>query len=90
MSAVKKIPMRKCLGCGEMKPKKELVRVIKTPENEILLDKTGRQNGRGAYICNNLDCLNRALKSKGLERSFNTALPTDVVESLKEAMEKDE
>ncbi len=90
MSAVKKIPMRKCLGCGEMKPKKELVRVIKTPENEILLDKTGRQNGRGAYICNNLDCLNRALKNKGLERSFNTAVPADVVESLKEAMEKDE
>ena len=90
MSAVKKIPMRKCLGCGEMKPKKELVRVIKTPENEILLDKTGRQNGRGAYICNNLDCLNRALKNKGLERSFKTALPADVVESLKEAMEIDE
>ena len=66
----KKIPMRKCIGCGEMKSKKELIRIIRTPEGEIVLDKTGRQNGRGAYICDDAECFKKARKNKGLERSF--------------------
>ncbi|SFU91050.1 RNase P modulator RnpM [Butyrivibrio sp. INlla21] len=78
----KKIPTRKCVGCGEMKDKRELVRVIKTPEDEILLDTTGRANGRGAYICNNIDCFKMALKNKGLERSLKAQIPEDVLDKL--------
>ena len=74
----KKIPTRKCVGCGEMKDKRELVRVIKTPEDEILLDKTGRANGRGAYICNSKECFAKAVKNKGLERSLKSRIPDDV------------
>ncbi|MDC7293767.1 YlxR family protein [Butyrivibrio sp. DSM 10294] len=74
----KKIPMRKCVGCGEMKEKKELIRVIKTPEDEILLDITGRANGRGAYVCNNAECFRKAVKNKGLERSLKSRIPDDV------------
>ncbi|WP_022776931.1 RNase P modulator RnpM [Butyrivibrio sp. AE3009] len=74
----KKIPMRKCVGCGEMKEKKELIRVIKTPEDEILLDTTGRANGRGAYVCNNAECFRKAVKNKGLERSLKSRIPDDV------------
>jgi predicted RNA-binding protein YlxR (DUF448 family) len=74
----KKIPMRKCVGCGEMKEKKELIRVIKTPEDEILLDRTGRANGRGAYICANKECFAKAIKNKGLERSLKSQIPADV------------
>ena len=66
MAVTRKIPQRKCLGCGEMKDKKALLRVIKTPEDEILLDVTGKKNGRGAYVCISSDCLNKAIKSKGL------------------------
>ncbi|RKM55524.1 YlxR family protein [Butyrivibrio sp. X503] len=78
----KKIPTRKCVGCGEMKDKRELVRVIKTPEDEICLDTTGRANGRGAYICNNAECLKKALKNKGLERSLKAQIPEDVLDKL--------
>ncbi len=78
----KKIPTRKCVGCGEMKDKRELVRVIKTPEDEICLDTTGRANGRGAYICNNIDCFKKALKNKGLERSLKAQIPEDVLDKL--------
>ena len=74
----KKIPMRKCVGCGEMKEKKELIRALKTPEDEILLDTTGRANGRGAYICNNADCLKKAVRNKGLERSLKSRIPDEV------------
>ncbi len=74
----KKIPTRKCVGCGQMKEKKELIRVIKTPEDEILLDTTGKANGRGAYICNNAECLQKALKNKGLERSLKSRIPDEV------------
>ena len=69
----KKVPMRQCVGCAQMKSKKELIRVIKTPEEQILLDATGRQNGRGAYICASMECLQKAQKTKGLERSLKTA-----------------
>lgn len=92
--ANKKVPMRQCVGCHEMKAKKEMIRVIKTaseeePEKvEISLDTTGRKNGRGAYICPNSECLNAAIKSKGLERSFKMSIPKDVYEMLTKEMEK--
>lgn len=88
MGNVKKVPLRKCVGCGEMKSKKEMVRVIKTPENEILIDMTGKKNGRGAYICSSQECLLKAYKSKGLEKSFKRAVPEEVYESLREELEK--
>ena len=65
--SVKKIPLRQCIGCGEMKSKKEMVRVIKTAEGEILLDATGRKNGRGAYLCPSMECFKKAVKGRGLE-----------------------
>lgn len=83
----KKIPMRQCVGCREMKGKKQLLRIIKNSENEILLDATGKKNGRGAYICPNEECLAQAIKSKGLERSLKTAIPQGVIEDLAKEME---
>lgn len=83
----KKIPMRQCVGCQEMKSKKELLRIIKTAENDILLDTTGKKNGRGAYLCPNGECLARAVKTKGLERSLKTAIPKEVIENLTKEME---
>ena len=83
--ANKKIPLRQCVGCGEMKPKKELIRVIKT-EDEILIDATGKKNGRGAYICGDPECLKRARKSKGLERSLKSVIPAEVYEKLEKEM----
>lgn len=74
--------MRKCVGCGEMKNKKEMMRVIKTKEDEIILDVTGRKNGRGAYLCFSRECLEKAVKNKGLERSLKTAIPKEVYENL--------
>lgn len=82
----KKVPMRQCVGCREMKGKKELLRVIKTAENEILLDATGKKNGRGAYICPNEECLAQAIKSRGLERSLKMAIPQEVIEDLTKEM----
>ena len=82
----KKIPMRKCVGCGEMKEKKQMIRVIKTPEDEILLDTTGRANGRGAYICNSQECLSKAIKNKGLERSLKSQIPVEVSDRLKKEL----
>ena len=84
----KKIPMRQCIGCGEMKPKKEMIRVIKTAEDEIILDTTGRKNGRGAYICPGSECLQKAIKCEGLERSFKMPIPKDVYEMLTKEMEE--
>lgn len=81
-----KIPMRKCVGCGEMKPKKELMRVLRTEENEFVLDTTGKKNGRGAYLCMSKDCFEKAVKSKGLERSFKQAIPTEVYDRLEKEM----
>ena len=80
--------MRKCIGCGEMRPKKEMLRVVRTAEGEFVLDATGRQNGRGAYMCHSKECLLKAIKSKGLERSFKQVIPEDVYESLKKEMDK--
>ena len=82
----KKIPLRKCVGCGSMKEKKEMIRVIKTPEDEVVLDATGRKNGRGAYICANSECLRAARKSKGLERSLKISIPEEVYDGLEKEM----
>lgn len=82
MAAVKKIPLRKCTGCGEMKPKKEMVRVIKTAEEEIFMDLTGKMNGRGAYVCRSEECLKRAIKTKAIERSLGINVSDKVYEQL--------
>lgn len=86
MSTVKKVPMRKCVGCGEMKNKKEMMRVLKTLEESFVLDITGKQNGRGAYLCKSEDCLQKAIKGKGLERSFKQAIPKEVYDNLEKEM----
>ena len=83
---MKKVPMRKCVGCQEMKSKKEMIRVIRTQEGEFLLDATGKKNGRGAYICPDMECLSKAIKSKGLERSFKQSIPKEVYETLEKEM----
>ena len=83
----KKVPMRQCVGCGEMKNKREMIRVIKTSENEIILDATGKKNGRGAYLCADSECLKKAEKSNGLERSLKTAILKEIYEQLEEEME---
>ncbi|MCI5868240.1 MAG: YlxR family protein [Dorea sp.] len=79
--------MRKCVGCQEMKSKKEMIRVIRTSQGEFLLDATGRKNGRGAYLCPSKECLEKAVKNKGLERSFKQAIPKEVYEALEKEME---
>ncbi|MBM6684276.1 YlxR family protein [Faecalicatena contorta] len=86
MSNNKKVPMRKCVGCQEMKSKKEMLRIIRTQEGEFLLDATGKKNGRGAYICPSSECLSKAIRQKGLERSFKQAIPQDVYEMLEREM----
>ena len=78
----KKVPMRQCVGCQEMKSKKELLRVLRTAEDEIVLDATGRKNGRGAYLCFSRECLAKARKNKGLERSLKMNIPPAVYDSL--------
>ena len=87
MGTVRKIPMSKCVGCGEMKSKKEMMRVLKTTEDEIILDATGRKNGRGAYLCFQKSCLLQAIKNKGLERSLKMAIPKSVYENLEKEFE---
>lgn len=82
----KKIPLRKCTGCGEMKPKKELVRVVKTPDDQVMIDLTGRLNGRGAYICPNAECLKIARKSRRIERSFQMQIPDEVYDKMEEEL----
>lgn len=78
----RKIPLRQCTGCQEMKPKKDMIRIIKTPEDEIVLDATGKKNGRGAYICCTFECLSKAIKTKALERSLKMKIPAEVYEEL--------
>lgn len=84
--STKKFPQRQCIGCGEMKNKKDMIRVLKTPDGELVLDATGRKNGRGAYLCQSQDCLKQAVKGKGLERSFKMAIPQEVYENLAKEM----
>ena len=83
----KKIPMRQCLGCREAKPKKELIRVVRSPEGQISLDLKGKASGRGAYICHDPQCLKKAIKSKALERAFSTQIPPEIYDKLNEQME---
>ena len=78
----KKIPMRQCGGCGEMFPKRELIRVVRSPEGEISLDLVGRKNGRGSYICKNVECFEKAVKRKSFERAFGVKVPEETVESI--------
>lgn len=82
----KKVPQRQCIGCQEMKGKKEMIRVIKSPLDEIMLDSTGKMNGRGAYICKHRECFDKAVKSKALERSMKMAIPDTVYEILKKEL----
>lgn len=82
MNKPQKIPMRKCLGCGEMMPKKELIRAVRSPEGEVSLDLTGKKNGRGAYICHNRSCLTKAIKAKRFERAFGCAVEQHVYDNL--------
>ena len=83
----KKIPMRQCLGCREMKPKRELIRVVRSPEGAISLDFKGKASGRGAYVCPDMSCLKKAMKSKAIERAFETAIPDEIYAQLTEQME---
>ena len=83
----KKIPMRQCLGCREMKPKRELIRAVKSPEGVISLDFKGKAAGRGAYICPSQDCLKKAIKAKALEKAFSSQMPPEVYEELERQME---
>lgn len=85
----RKIPMRKCTGCGEMKPKKELVRIVRSPEGDISMDLTGKKSGRGAYICHSAECLAAAQKAKRLERAFECAVPGEVWERLSKELENE-
>lgn len=84
----KKVPMRKCTGCLEMKNKKDLIRVVRNEQGEYSLDTTGKKTGRGAYVCKSSQCLEKACKNKGLERSFKSAVPKDLYEELKKQLEE--
>lgn len=84
----RKVPLRKCTGCQEMKNKKELIRVVRNDEGEYSLDTTGKKPGRGAYVCRNIECLEKACKNKGLERSFKAAVPKDLYDELKKQLEE--
>ncbi|WP_035290619.1 YlxR family protein [Clostridium sp. KNHs214] len=86
---VKKIPQRMCTGCMEMKPKKELIRIVKSNEGEISVDLTGKKPGRGAYICKNVACLEKAFKTKRLEKNLNSKIEEEIYDKLKEEVAND-
>ena len=90
MQKVKKVPQRKCIACQDRDNKKELIRIVKNKEGQIFLDKTGKANGRGAYICNCSECLKKAIKSNALSRAFKMEIPEEVYESLIKESEDDE
>ncbi len=90
MAVQKKIPLRQCVGCGQMKGKKELIRVLKTGEDEILIDRSGRKNGRGAYLCDDPVCFEKALKNRGIERSLKMPVPPEVYERLRKELQTNE
>ncbi len=85
----KKVPIRQCVGCREHRPKKELIRVVRSPEGVVSLDERGKANGRGAYLCRNPECLKKALRTKALERAFGEAVPPEVAEVLLRKMEEE-
>ena len=87
MAVKKKIPMRKCVGCGEMKMKKELMRILRTENGEFVVGAEGKKNGRGAYICRSAECFRKAVRNKGLERSFKQEIPQDVYDRLEKEMD---
>ena len=80
----KKIPMRQCIGCGLMKEKKQMIRVVRTPEGEMTLDRSGRMNGRGAYICPSRECLEKAIRNRSLNRSFRAEVSAEVTDRLRQ------
>lgn len=82
----KKIPMRMCVGCREMKPKRELIRVVRSPEGEVSMDPVGKKPGRGAYVCRNVDCLKRAIKQRQLERQLEVQLTEEVAQALQDTI----
>lgn len=82
----RKIPLRQCNGCGQMAEKKSMIRIIKTNENEIFLDLTGRKNGRGAYICKSIECFDKAVSNRGFEKSLKTKIPKEIIEQLREEL----
>lgn len=86
----KKIPLRRCTGCGEMKSKKELIRVVHNKEGEVSLDQTGKKAGRGAYICPNLECLKKARKSRGLERALSCQIPAEIYDGMEKELSANE
>lgn len=86
----RKIPLRKCMGCNEKKPKKELVRVVLSPGGEVSLDLTGRKDGRGAYVCHDINCLNKARKGKRFERILDCQIPEEVYAQMEEELKSDE
>ena len=85
----RRIPMRKCTGCNEMKPKKELVRTVRSPDGEVSLDLTGKKPGRGAYVCRNLECLKKARKAKRFENAFSCVIPDGVYDKMEEELKND-
>lgn len=86
MAGVKKIPMRMCLGCGEMKPKKELIRAVKSPEGDISIDLTGKKYGRGAYICRSTECFRKARKARKFEKNFSCMISEEVYDSMEKEL----
>lgn len=88
MPKVKKIPQRMCVGCQEMKNKKQLIRVVRTPDEKIEIDPTGKLSGRGAYICPELECLTKALKGKRLDKALQRSITPEVVDALKQGLVK--
>ena len=89
MEKVKKIPVRQCLGCNEHKPKAELIRVVRSPEGEISLDTRGKKSGRGAYICHNVKCLNKARKSKRIDRALDVTIPDEIYDAMEAELLED-
>lgn len=86
----KKVPVRMCSGCGQHIPKKELIRVVRSPEGELSVDLTGKKSGRGAYLCQNVECLLKARKARRLERSLSCQIPDEVYERLEEQLGRGE
>ena len=86
MNKPKKVPLRKCVGCSESKPKKELIRIVKNKEQEVFIDETGKANGRGAYVCKDIKCFNKAIKSKAIYKALGKDLSEEAIESLRKSL----
>lgn len=86
MNKPKKVPLRKCVGCSESKPKKELIRIVKNKEQEVFIDETGKANGRGAYVCKEIKCFNKAIKSKAIYKALGKDLSEEAIESLRQSL----